>query len=564
MGCHRAGWTVSASMPFLLLAALFTENAAGAAALRLKAADYGLIADGAADDGPAIARLLAEARGVKGPVALIFPENGTVRVTTSPERYVFPLDGVAGLELDGGGCLFLLNPYLRFMRLAGSRGTTVRNLKVDFDPLPFVEGTVTEADAAGRFLGVKLRPGQGDAPSGGPTREDGEQAFFSMLWHDGPYGTVSEHCWTENIEKTGDGTLRVHCGDSFHGFEKITPGVTRISVPVPGIAHRFGPGACFQVRDNTDALFEDVELWSAPWFGFELLRNGGALTFRRVHLRPRPGSGRWMSLWRDGFHVKGNSAALRWEDCEVFGMNDDAFNISTHASTVRRVEAPDWIVVSQAFPLGYVPWRESGMLAAADRDTGRLFPTRRIVKVEEGPPRVISDKPAAPGEIALTLEAPAPELAEGVMVWDPEQANPDTLLKNCVIGMSCRMQSPVRMEGCDVTALLWFYCEHLEGPFPSGVRITDCTLRRGRGNPDKALIFSGQPKGNEAAPPRAIHDIVIENSRIYGGVAVEGVENARITGNRFLEAGAAVVLRGNHGVAAEGNLDAEGNPLEPR
>ena len=50
--------------------------------------------------------------------------------------------------------------------------------------------------------------------------------------------------------------------------------------------------------------------------------NEGTVTLRRVQVRPRPGSARITSSWRDGLHVKGNRAALLFEDCVLEGMNE--------------------------------------------------------------------------------------------------------------------------------------------------------------------------------------------------------------------------------------------------
>ncbi|MCP4640907.1 MAG: hypothetical protein GY851_10760 [bacterium] len=556
--------------PCLLAVLVATALFAGTAHAQprtLDATDFGLRTDGMTDDGPAIARLVAAARAADGPVVMRFPEKKTIRVKTVPDgRYVFPLGGIADLTLDGGGCVFVLDPYLRFMSLTESSRVVVRNLSVDFDPLPFVDGAVAKVDAEERFVEVQLPSDEGTALTGGPTGEDGEQAFFASLWDDGPYGPVSRHYWTARVEPTGADTIRVYSTEDFKDFDRIQPESTRISVPVPGIAHRYGPGPCFRVHDNEDVTFQDVELWSAPWFGFNVRRNRGKMVFRRVNIRPKPGTDRLMSLWRDGFHVKGNAASLLWEDCIVSGMNDDAFNISTHSCVVRKVLAPDRIVVGAKFPLGYIPWHPGATLNAADETTGRLLPSRRVVAVAATPMREINGKPAAPASITLTLDAPAPELVPGVMVWDPAQANPDTLIKNCTIEMSCRLQSPVRLEGCTVTALLWFYCEHVEGPFPSGVRLSDCTLRRGRGNPTKAIVFAGLPSADSpdaSSPPRAVHDVVIENNRIYGGFHVAGVENVRITDNRFLEDGAAIEIRDCHDLVMHDNRDSHSAPVTP-
>ncbi len=530
-----------------------------------RAADFGVVGDGVTDDGPAIARLIKAASGSTG-ARVVFEPRKTYYIGSAASRYVFHIAGASGMTLDGQGSTFELGPHVRFMRMVHSKRMAVRRFHVDFRPLPFADGDVVGVDAARRRIEVRI---VGDTRSlcGGPTRADGEQAFFGMLWSDGPYGVVSRHYWLERTEQA-DAPDRVwaYAAPEFTEFADLGGNRWRVSLPVPGIAHRYGPGACFMIRDNDGVSFEDVELWSAPWMGFEVARNSGEVTFRRVHVRPKPGSGRLMSTCRDGFHVKGNRGRLLWDGCIVTGMTDDAFNISTHCSEVSRILSADRIEVRQRFPLLHMPWRQGAELVAVDPRTSRLLGVGRVREVHEGPmPEPIQGEPAAPVS-ELRLESPVPGLAVGSTVWDRLSANPNTTLRRCRIEMSCRMQSPVTMEGCDVTALLWFYSEPIEGPYPGPVVVRNCTIRRGRGNPAHALIVSGGVREGEAtaealASPRAIRNVTIENNRIYGGFVVEGVEDLRVVGNRFLEPGAPIRIETNHRQHVSGNADSTGRAI---
>ena len=505
----------------------------------IDAVGFGLKADGVSDDGPAIQRMLQAAAEALGPVRLGFPAGKSIRVATAPERYVFLLDRAADMTVDGGGSTFLLAPEVRFLRLTHSRDITCRNLNIDFSPLPFADATVTAVNAEERYLEVRVMPWVEAMPVGGPTQEDGEQAFFSMLWYPGPYGTISRHYWTERMVATGEpGVLRVYPADSFRQFGDIKPGEWRISLPVPGIAHRYGPGGCLDIYDSDTVTFEDVELWSAPWFGFRVMRCSGEVTFRRVHIRPKPETERLTSTWRDGFHVKGNRGKLLWEDCVLSGMNDDAFNISNHCSRVRKLLSPTEVVVLQTFPLNPMPWHEGATVAAADFDTRTLLGSAGVVRVTNSTEtRQIHGQPAAT-PVTLVLDRPIDGMVEGTMVWEPESSNPDTTLRRCRIEKSCRLQTPVTVEACEVTALLWFYGERVEGPFPSNVTVRDCVLRRGRGNPRLAVSFSGRTaKGDR---PSVIHDVVFERNRVWGDFSMVGVDNARLADNEFCEPGAAV------------------------
>jgi hypothetical protein len=485
--------------------------------------------------------MLAEASKEKGPARMAFPASKSIRVATGTERYVFRIDGAANLTIDGAGSTFLLAPDVRFMKLTNSRKIAIRRLNIDFSPLPFADGTVTAVDAGQRHLDITPLSGTHPLPTGGPAGEDGEQAFFGMLWYDGPYGTISRHCRVKSMEPGPQpGTVRLTADESFKQFKDIVPGKWRISLPVPGIAHRCGPGACLDIFDNENLIFEDVELWSAPWFGFRVFRNSGEVTFRRVHIRPRPDTGRLTSTWRDGFHVKGNRAKLLWEDCVLSAMNDDAFNISTHCSRVREINSQTEIAVRQAYPLNYMPWHAGATVAAADFENRTLLGSARILKVtESAETKKIGNSPGAP-QVTLVLDRPIPGLKRRAMVWEPQSANPDTTLRRCRIEKSCRLQSPVKLEKCDVTAFLWFYAARPEGPFPSGSIVRGCVLRRGRGNQRNAVSFMGRAKG--ASGRSALHGIVFERNKVRGGFSMVGVDDARLSGNEFLEEGAPVMI----------------------
>lgn len=527
-----------------------TEN------LTLEAREFGVKADGKTDDGPAIARMLAAARMASGFVTLSFPEKREIYIKSCPERYVFALEKISDFTIDGAGCTFLLDPYVRFLDLRESQNIIIRGLQIDFSPLPFACGKITAKSPKGRSVEVALFYGRTDSLLGGPTREDGEQAYFSMLWNPGPYSMVSRHYWTEQVESTTrPGTVRVRATENFKAFSEIRPGVTQISIPVSGIAHRFGPGACLQIYDCRDVSLEDVEVWSAPWFGFRVFRNEGGVTFKRVHIRPKPGTRRLMSTWRDGFHVKGNRGRLLWEDCRLIGMNDDAFNISTHSRMVKKILSPTEILLQQLYPLEPIPWRTGEDMFAADPQTKTLR-TSAVVKAIKSEPRLHSGRPAAP-LLTVKLNRPIPELQVGDTVWQPASTNPDTTLRRCYIEQSCRLQTPVVLEDSEVRALLWFYGESIEGPFPSNFAIRNSRLYRGRGNREFAVVISGEPKHvshQESLPlPRAIHNISIIGNEIYGGFSLKGAEKVRMENNRLLEKGAKTVIEQNEKLQGNNN-----------
>jgi len=540
----------------------------------IKAVDFGVKADGVTDDGAAIDRMLQAAADIDSAVTFLFPENRTIRVTNAPDRYVLRFHRSKNRTVNGRGCTFMLGPDVRFLRLTESTNFALRNLNVDFQPLPFVDGTIVAVEPANRSIDVRISTADHPTnwemlPLGRATREDGEQAFFGMHWRAGPYGTVSDHYYIDRMEpltgfaeadENSERIVRVFESEQRFHFDRVEPGRSQISLPVPGIAHRFGPGACFEIWDCDTVQLENVELWSAPWFGFRVFRNRGEVTFRKVCIRPKPNSGQLSSTWRDGFHVKGNSASLLWEDCILSGMNDDAFNISNHCSLVREIESPTSIIVQQWFPLSLMPWRVGETIAAADFESRTMLGRATVTKVTPLGQRVRSDGRPFASPVRLELDRPIEGLARRSLVWHPAWANPKTVLRRCTIEKSCRLQTPITIDDCHVTAFLWFYCEDVEGPFPADVTIRDSTIRRGRGNSNLVMSFKGRITG--APGPSSIENVLLQNNRIYGGVIFQGVDNLRLENNTFAERGALLRLKDNRSVISEGNRDSDGEPIE--
>ena len=520
-------------LTFALLATLLLAPLAALHAAEIHIEDFGAAGNGTADDTAALERAVAALAAVSKPAVLRFEAGRTYRIA-SGAGYAIRIQNQECLRIEGAGATLLLGADRRGVALHGCRDVAVRGLRLDYDPLPFAEALVTGVDRTSRAVVARIGEGFALPPAGGPTKAGGEQAYFAMLWNPGPHALRSTHYWVADVQPVPNEphSVSVVADKDFQDWNVIQPGTTRMTVPVRGIAHRHGAGAVIELAGNRDVTLEDVEVWSAPWFATVVQRNEGTVTLRRVHIRPRPGTARITSSWRDGLHVKGNRACLLFEDCVLDGMNDDAFNIATFLSRVVGVEGPR-VRVRQNFPLGYVPWRVGDTLAGYATSTGTLLERGRVLAVEEEP----GPNPDHAPDVRLTLDRAVPQLAEGDQVWAVEAANPDTVLRRCTIRMSCRFQSPVTLEHCDVTALLWFYGEHIEGPLPSGSVVRHCRLRLGRGNPELAVACNGRLNGLPASaattgmPP--LVDLQFEDNEIDGRFDVRHARQVQLSNNRF-------------------------------
>lgn len=540
----------------------------------LQAQDFGARGDGKTDDGPAVQKMLDAAAKAQTPVELRFAPNKKYFLKTGRNRYAFFLDGAKNWTLNGGGSLFLVDSEQRFLKIVNSQHIAVRNFNIDYVPLPFADGTIVAKDKAAGTIDVQIDADQAMPPAGGATHQDGEQAYFGALWNRGVYsdeGRGGTYQVRGNFDVKDvsaplpDRIVRVQSNPKDGIFDGITPGQSRFSIPVRGIAHRYGPGDSVWLDDNTNLTLENIELWSAPWFAFGVNGNRGKVTFRHVNVRPKPGTTRNASAWRDGFHVKNNRASLLWEDCIVQGNSDDAFNISSHTSTVREVVSPTQIKISQNYPLGVAAMEKGDTLVFYSPTSGKIVGRALIAAVN----------PAAfQGERAplftLDLDAPIAGIKAGsTLVWNEQSGNPDTVLRRCRMDTSCRFRSPVMLDGCQVNALAWFTGDEIESPLPSHVKVINSQFRLGQGNPNIVILMGGMFLEGHGPSEPVISDVVFDRNRIWGDFVVGDVKNLVLTDNDFAVANrplifnnvAAVSLRGNRhaGKLVSGVADLDGD-----
>lgn len=532
----------------LLLTFSFAAGAF-AAPVAINSTDFGIKADGVSDDGPIIRAMLEEATKVEGPVELIFPQNKVIAVTSGTDRYVFNLERRKDLTINGRGSEFRLDPHLRFMDAFLCERLVFRDLKVDYLTQPTAPGTIVAIDPAGLTIDVQLDWTDYASKMGGATREDGEQAFFGMVLMNALYGmTKVSHFFVFGAEDLGNGLVRIK-SDEKHmcGLEqKIQLGKTWIGLPVPRVAHRHGPGALFRINGCTDVVGEKVEVWSAPWFAFQLFRNAGKLTMDTVNVRPRPGSNKVLSSCRDAFHAKGNRAEMLFDGCILTGLGDDAFNLATHCSRVQTIHSPKELEIRQHFPIQYIPMRAGDTLVVMDPESTEIVGESKIESIREIPAnenpasiqtRFIGTAPT----LRLKLTHSLPTVEEGMIDWARETANPDSIVRNCTIRRFCRFQTNTRVIGCDVEALMWFYGATVEGPGPEYASVERSVVKSASLGTElsDAVSMTGWQESRKVSPSGAVprnmllKQAHVVDNEVWGKVKITMALEAEVRKNTF-------------------------------
>jgi hypothetical protein len=146
---------------------------------------------------------------------------------------------------------------------------------------------------------------------------------------------------------------------------------------------------------------------------------------------------------------------------------------------------------------------------------------------------------------------------KGDLVWNESSANPDTTLRRCRIFNSCRFQSPVTLDDCDIAAFCWFYGDNIEGPLPRNVVVKDSRLRVGRGNGEMAASFTSLihgPDGKRMLPRQpVIARVLLQGNTLDGVLDIGFAEDVTLSANRFLPPRGQLVLHDSRSILLEGN-----------
>jgi len=332
-------------------------EAAPARVYTVHVAEAGAVGDGKTDDGPAIREAIARAVAHNGPSTVCFDAK-TYRIGPWNGRWcALPMVNARDVTLDGGGALLVVHPKNRALLLLGCRNVTVRNFRIDYDPLPFTQGDVVAVNAAAGTFDVRLHAGYPDPPS-----EEWAEANYParMGWRHGCFLAPDRRAYTHNWvyvdavhHVTGSGrTYRVTVDPGHrHNLKTVEAGqrfafrrrvadkawrdaVTRIG---KGDADRgvyvSNPAASIQVRWSLDCTIEAIDHYVSPNMVVRLTGSDG-IHVRRLRVTYKPGTDRLVASLSDGIHAKGCRVGPFIEECVFEGLFDDSVNISTHPDVV--------------------------------------------------------------------------------------------------------------------------------------------------------------------------------------------------------------------------------------
>lgn len=278
-------------------------------------------------------------------------------------------NGVGNFTLSGNGArIVVTNPEVGLLSLRNCSNITLENLTLDYDPLPFTQGTITNVTGSNSFE-VAIQPGFTspaeslflNAPERWGLLRDSSQPLRVKSGALNVY--LVTNCTTVgNVVSitTSSGTSSMARGDTY-----------------VQLARRDG-SAAFQASGCQAITYQNITINASPAAGFIAL-NSSQMVYRNNQIVPA--SGRFHSTCADGiFQIQGAVGPLI-ENNTISTNGDDGIIVKTLGAHANTHTADNKTFTLQSATSGPFTMNQGDLLEVYDPQAGALLGSGHIVSL---------------------------------------------------------------------------------------------------------------------------------------------------------------------------------------
>ena len=469
-----------------------------------------------------------------------------------------------GLTISGPKTtLVFSDPVRTGISVSNCGNLVMRGFTIDYDPLPFVQASITARAEDGTWFDIEVHAGY-------PGLSEADQPEYRQAYvfeTDAPRWKR----WIPDLYPR-----RVEIRDSRHGrlvFGKAPPFSEKIAVG-DRIVLTKRSGTVIRMDNCQDVRVEDLTILAGPGAAYLGRYMRGDNYYRyTVCPGPKPAGAtqpRLISTCADGFNYAYATRGPTLDGCRFSFMGDDSVNLHGATLVVLRRESPTEILAAWPYspeslqtvvPQGTaVRCLRPGNFEIRGRSAVDAFTVEKNRSEEDlaAIARVWPRSPQGRGTVwRLKLSSPL-AVEPGDLLDLPDSNSPDFMIRNCLFedhrARGLRVQASrgvienntfrrLRMSAISLGNEYGFWREAgwVEGVVVRGNTIEDVCQEQGVFSPRSSVlgaisVFAHNDTGTKLPYWPGNRNVVIENNRIHGsataGIFVSAAENVRIRDNR--------------------------------
>ncbi|MFC1558438.1 right-handed parallel beta-helix repeat-containing protein [candidate division KSB1 bacterium] len=300
---------------------LFSLCSSSKPPLEIKVADFGALPNDGKNDEPAIISAIDVCRSKENTKLIfewgIYDINGGQKNERGRSQPSIDIKNIKNMTIEGNGAEFIGHDFSTMFNFTECHNITIKNLTVDWDPIPFTQGKVVSI--GDDYVDIEVT-----APSTANTGCRTEGLLGYDLERRRMARRYTDH-YQSGFKKTTEvirpGVMRHFVGRE-HRFAGKMPSAGQYIIA----RHQIYGNQALQFSKCSKIQIENVNIYSNPGMGV-VARLSRDFYIRHLRVMIRPGSGRWMSCTADATNFRGCRGSIVMENCLFEGMGDDATNV---------------------------------------------------------------------------------------------------------------------------------------------------------------------------------------------------------------------------------------------
>jgi hypothetical protein len=299
----------------------------------IKLIDHGVIPDDGKDDRAALVAVIEQVAKQNIPSKLIF-KPGKYLFSSMPRRvHAVNLINMSDLIIDGqGSTITMTNPECGVFNVRLSQRIIIKNFsEVDYDPLPFTQGTLVAVDKKAQTFDLRVDEGF-PLPS---------ESYFTTCQRS--WGQLKDRHVPAKLKDLAQASAVFRCtwedqGDRIFRFK--TPETECFDWMEPGDKYvhlaRTNMAQFFHCDDAQDITAMNMTIYASPASTFAA---NSCTRFSVIGCKALLKPGRWHSNNADAIHCQRNRIGPLVENCYFEGIIDDPVNIySVRSRILKRID----------------------------------------------------------------------------------------------------------------------------------------------------------------------------------------------------------------------------------